>query len=385
MNQQPANQKRSIFNLATTFKCILSIISILLALFILSIICLGSSYGGLGSVLSSIAINVDEKLSVFSNHTVSNALDGLILIERVYMLNDSDVVAPEPNQDAFGSTDDPASLQWLINTVHPRLSGEGLFFKTDTPLLKDSAVQYYLDDTIVAITWKQVFHSAVYTFSEIKIDHPSQFRRFLADGKYGSDKQYLTSQMATSVNAVVASAGDFYKYRSKGLVVYNGKVERFNGTVLDSCFIDDKGDLLFSKAGVIKTQEELEQYVEENNVRFSLSFGPILIENGESKIPGQYPIGEISGNFSRSAICQLGELHYLLVTVNDESGYRRFPTLFTFANTLIDQGIKHAYTLDGGQTATIVMNDEVVNHVSYGAERYISDIIYFATALPETK
>ena len=48
-------------------------------------------------------------------------------------------------------------------------------------------------------------------------------------------------------------------------------------------------------------------------------------------------------------------------------------------------GVRHAYTLDGGQTATIVMNDEVINHVSYGAERYISDIIYFATAIPNKK
>ena len=190
--------------------------------------------------------------------------------------------------------------------------------------------------------------------------------------------------MATSVNAVVASAGDFYKYRNKGLVVYNDKVERFNGTMLDNCFIDDKGDLLFSKAGEIQSEEELTQYVEDNNVRFSLCFGPILIQEGKVKVPGQYLIGEINGNYSRSAICQLGDLHYLLVTVNDEGGYHSFPTLYTFAHTLANLGIEHAYTLDGGQTATIVMNDQVVNHVSYGAERYISDIIYFATAIPDT-
>lgn len=366
-------------------KIILAVISFLMVLFLLSIIFFGSSFGGLGGNLTTLAINTRDQLEIFANHTISNALDGLILIERVYTLNDSDIVAPEPDQSAFGSTQDPASLQWLINNIHPRLNGEELFFKTDAPLLKNSSVNYYLDDTIAAITWKQVFHSAVYTFSEIKIDHPSQFRRFLADGKYGSDKQYLTSQMATSVNAVVASAGDFYKYRSKGLVVYNGNVERFNGTSLDSCFIDDKGNLLFSKAGVLKSEEELKQYVADNNIRFSLSFGPILIEDGESKVPGYYPIGEIRETFSRAAICQLGELHYLVVTANDEAGYRRFPTLYQFANTLIDQGVKHAYTIDGGQTATIVMNDKVINHVSYGAERYISDIFYFATALPDNE
>jgi hypothetical protein len=43
-------------------------------------------------------------------------------------------------------------------------------------------------------------------------------------------------------------------------------------------------------------------------------------------------------------------------------------------------GCTMAYNLDGGQSATIVMNDEVKNYVY---ERRISDIIYFATALPE--
>ena len=380
------NGKRGLLSLfGGITKFTLAGISVLLVVFILSIICLGSSFGGFNGVLSSFSVNIQERLDIFANHTISYALDGLIPVEKIYVLNDSEIVAPEPDQAAFGSTSDPSTLQWLINKAYHRLNGEDLLFQTDTPLFKGSDVKYYLDDTIVVITWKQVFHNAVYTFSEVKINHPSQFRRFLADGKYGSDKQYLTSQMASSVNAVVASAGDFYKYRHKGLVVYNGNVERFNGTALDSCFIDDKGDLIFSKAGKIKSESELETYVKDNNIRFSLCFGPILIEEGKSKVPGYYQIGEISDNYSRSALCQLGELHYLLVTVNDEGGYNRFPSLYTFADTLIAQGITHAYTLDGGQTATIVMNDQVINHVSYGAERYISDIIYFATAMPENE
>ena len=385
MNQQTNKKNRLASISISTLKAIVAVISILLVLFILSVICLGSSFGGLGEGLTALGINTNERLGIFANHTISQALDGLIPVEKVYVLNDSDIVAPEPDQAAFGSTKDPTSLQWMINKVHHRLNGEDLFFKTDAPLLKDSSVHYYFDDTIAAFTWKQVFHSAVYTFSEVKINHPSQFRRFLSDGKYGSDKQYLTSQMASSVNAVVASAGDFYKYRSRGLVVYNGKVERFNGTTLDSCFINDKGDLLLSKAGELQTPEDLEKYIADNHVRFSLCFGPILIEDGKTVTPRSYPLGEIGGTYSRAAICQLGELHYLLVTANDEGRYANFPTLFRFADTLAAQGIQHAYALDGGQTATIVMNDQVINHVSYGAERYISDIVYFATAMPETE
>jgi exopolysaccharide biosynthesis protein len=42
-----------------------------------------------------------------------------------------------------------------------------------------------------------------------------------------------------------------------------------------------------------------------------------------------------------------------------------------------------AYCLDGGQTATIVLNDQLVNRPAFGTQRQISDIIYFATAVPD--
>ena len=46
-------------------------------------------------------------------------------------------------------------------------------------------------------------------------------------------------------------------------------------------------------------------------------------------------------------------------------------------------GAVQAYALDGGQTAVIVTNDELINRPSYGYQRLISDIIYFATAVPD--
>ena len=50
---------------------------------------------------------------------------------------------------------------------------------------------------------------------------------------------------------------------------------------------------------------------------------------------------------------------------------------------MYDKGCQKAYTLDGGQTSVMVMQGETVNKVDWGIEREMSDIIYFATALPE--
>jgi exopolysaccharide biosynthesis protein len=95
--------------------------------------------------------------------------------------------------------------------------------------------------------------------------------------------------------------------------------------------------------------------------------------------PGTYPVGEGDGKNPRAALGQLGELHYLLVTVSAEPPYEYGHTLDTLAKNMQALGCIQAYNLDGGQTATIVMNDKVVNYVY---ERQTSDIIYFATALP---
>lgn len=349
----------------------------------LTIIFTGSSFGGHSTTSVAGSFNLLERFDIFIVNLTSTALDGIFKVEKVYMLSDSDPVAPEPDAEKYIITGDPEELQPVINAVHRKLNGEDLLFHTETPILENSQIHCYQDDTIFAVTWKQVIDHVVYTFSEVKIQHPSQIRRFLSDGKYGSDKQYLTSQMASSVNAVVAASGDFYKYRPIGLLVYNGTVERFEGNYLDNCFIDDQGDLIFTKSADLLTKEDLQQFVEERNIRFSLSFGPILIEDGKSCVKAPYPIGEITGNYARAALCQMGPLHYVVVTANNEGNYSNFPTLFSFADALVDVGIKKAYALDGGQTATIVMHDQVINSVSYGAERYISDIIYFATAIPD--
>ena len=43
------------------------------------------------------------------------------------------------------------------------------------------------------------------------------------------------------------------------------------------------------------------------------------------------------------------------------------------------------YTLYGGNTGSIVMNGKLINRSPFGYKRSHGDLIYFATALPETK
>ncbi len=304
-------------------------------------------------------------------------------VRKLYWIEEDALVAPEPAQEKFGSSSDPAVLQQVLEDAKWLLDGQQIYFTTELQRYEDSTVHYYLDDSIFAITWQEVHDGSVYTFSEIRVSHPSQFRRHLADGEYGSDRQYETTEMAAAVNAVVASAGDFYRFRDFGAVVYKGEAKRVEGTYAETCYIDAKGDMHFTYAGEVMTTKEVQAFVDERDIQFSLAFGPVLVDNSELVEHTWYGVGEITEGYARSALCQLGELHYIVVTANTTGIYQEIPTVAQFAKNVAATGCIKAYCLDGGQTATIVMNDKLMNRPVYGQQRKISDIIYFATAVPE--
>ncbi len=324
-----------------------------------------------------------DRYDMFVTNEISNALAGVLNIEKVYWLSDDDQIAPEPDQNKFGETDDPSAMQDFLDAAKPLLKGQETIFTTDVKIRPNSKVLYYLDDTMMVITWKEVINNCVYTCSEVKIAHPSQFRRFLAGGSFGAPIQLTTTEMAASVNAVVASSGDFYIFRRLGVIVYDGTVQRCDSEKVDTCYINDRGDLLFSHRGELPDMESAQAFVDENNIRFSVAFGPILVENGEPAGITDYIVGEIHQKYARAALCQKDELHYLLVTANTEPYYLNPPTIREFQSALMKFRCQMAYTLDGGQTAVIAMNDQLINNVVYGYQRDISDIIYFATAVPD--
>lgn len=319
-----------------------------------------------------------DKFDMYITNAASDALEGILALDKVYWLQDEDLVAPKPDPEKFGEAADPSELEPVLRDAEKLLVGRELIFRTDAEIRGDSKITYYLDETILSITWQHMEDRAVYTCSEVIISHPSQFRRFLSDGKFGSGKLYKATEMAAGVNAVTASNGDYYAYRGYGNLVYNADVKMAGNRYLDTCYVDRNGDLILLDFNTIYQKQEIEKFVEENGIRFSLAFGPILVEDGKVAAKFYYPVGESDDLYSRAALCQIGPLHYMLVTVN-----RKGRNVLRFAEHLQEMGVTTAYALDGGQTATIVSGNQLMNPVDYGGERETSDIIYFATAVPD--
>lgn len=339
--------------------------------------------GSVSNVENSTVLKLSDKLDVYMNNVASDALGELAYIKKIYTLQESDTVAPVPKPENFGRTTDVAVIQDVIKKAAPLLEGQTVAFDPNADFVPDTEFMYYLDDTIMVIAWKEYINQRCCTIAEVKIAHGSQIRRKLAEDSYSSSVQYYASDMATQSNAVIAINGDFYAFRDLGITVYQRKLYRNNPAQVDSCFFTADGDMIFSRAGELMGEGETQQFIDENNVVFAIAFGPVLVDNGELQYCESYPIGEINTEYSRSCIGMTDELHYLLMTINHTPDARPRATINELARYIYSKGVQKAYTLDGGQTAEIVMFGAPINHVDFGFERTVSDIIYFATAIPD--
>ena len=302
-------------------------------------------------------------------------------VPRVFWIPEDAEIAPKPNQSCYGESKDPKELQWVLDSAKELLNGQETVFSTDIEIFPGSTITYYLDESILVITWQQLIDNYCYTYSEVKISHPSQFGRYLGNNEFDSLYLHPASRLGAQANAVMAASADFYMARTAGIVVYQGEVKRTDySEYVDTCFIDKNADLILVPAGTFNSKEEAQKFVDDNDILFSLAFGPILVDNGVRCEPDIYYLGETNDKYPRVALCQKDKLHYVVVTANGQLSYQRSINIHTFAKVIAEMNCQKAYTLDGGRTGTIAMNGKALNPVEY--ERWISDIIFFATAIP---
>lgn len=326
-------------------------------------------------------LNLTSRLDVYANNAVSDVLSDYTDIKKMYAIAETDTIAPKPDPDGFGRTTEPAVIQSVIAASAELLGGQKTVWQSDRPFSSGAEMYYYSDPTILAIVWKEELDGCCATLAEIKIADGSQFRRKLAGDTYGSPVYLNASTMAGAANAVVASNADCYAFRQSGLTVYQRQLFRNSADKLDTCFITAGGDMLFLRAGEPGGDDAVKDYIAENDVLFSLAFGPVLVDGGVLQQCVSYPIGEVRTEAARAGIGMTDGLHYLLMTVNGTDS-RPGISVNEFAELMYDRGCVKAYNLSGGQTAEITIQGEPANDVDCGAERAVSDMIYFATALP---
>lgn len=246
----------------------------------------------------------------------------------------------------------------------------------------------YEDETISVKCWREriVLSEKTVTanFADVKIAHPTQLRTAFAGGKYGISRRTYASKMAKANNAVIAINADFYNCRTNGLIIRQGTLYRKDCAGLDTLFIDSDGNFNV----MIDRYAVNSGYISNHKIYQSLAFGPVIVRDGEAIIKtGKFnsiACGPRANN-PRTAIGQLGKLHYLICTIDGRSDISNGTTTNELAVIMADKNCIIAYNLDGGQSTTMVFNNRLYNAVSNGGERSLSDILYFASAIPESE
>lgn len=359
------------------------------------------SSSGNSGLIGNILATITKKTSNMKGDVMNGYLSDADIIKKIYTIPEDATVAPAPNTACYGkiSYDEADKVYDIIEQARRyRLldEDERVVFTTDADLYARGEIEYYLDETILVLCWKERINNRVVNISEIRIADGSQLRRKLTGDTYGSGVQSYCSSLSNQANAVVGFNADFYAFRNLGITCYNRTVYRFGESpyggrkaynCVDTLFIDSNGDFHYFERGMEATKEEVQKFVDDNDILFSMAFGPILIKDGEyyNTTSYAYPIGEYYDQYSRAGIGLVSEHHYLYMNVQNNGSHDEIPraTLQDFAEIMYSKNLEQAYNLDGGQTGEVYFNGHVFNYVDWGNERAVSDIFYFATAIPE--
>lgn len=262
----------------------------------------------------------------------------------------------------------------------------------------------YEDSSITVRIYTDRFADTTYNCAHVKISHPSQLRTAPAgiiDSDRADFRSAATSRgrlVANKVNAVVAINGDYHTKPDKCQVVLRmGKQFRnaADGT-MDLLLIDKNGNL---SAMENCQKADYAAFAKENmdNLYQVFCFGPVLCRDGASVIGEDYLNKSLGSQNStqRTAIAQIGELEYLLITCEGpQSEGSKGMTLMEFAALCEELGKKFnpesgcslAFNLDGGNSSTLVFkginSSGKFAYIKYNCpeiERFLSDILYFAT------
>lgn len=221
--------------------------------------------------------------------------------------------------------------------------------------------------------------TVTYYVADVTLTDATVLRSAFANNQFGENITENTSAIAQDNNALFAINGDYYGFRSTGIVIRNGVIYRDSGA---------RQGLAFYRDGHVEVYDETAttaQALVDAGVWNTLSFGPALLENGEiqsgiESVEVDTNVGNhsIQGDQPRTAIGVIDDNHLVFVVVDGRSsGYSKGVDMTELATIMQGLGCQTAYNIDGGGSSTMYFNGALVNNpLGKGEERGTSDILY---------
>lgn len=247
-----------------------------------------------------------------------------------------------------------------------------------------TATSYVSDSKSIRIS-KMVTGSGsnkvTYFVADVELTDATLLQSAFAKDKFGTNIIQVSSVIAENNGAIFAINGDYYGFRSDGIVIRNGVLYRN---------VPARIGLAFYKDGTMKVYDEKQvstQKLLADGVWNTLSFGPALLENGDIitgidsvEVDTNFGNHSIQGNQPRTGIGIIDENHFVFVVVDGRSpGYSKGVTMTQFARIFKDLGCSTAYNIDGGGSSEMYFMGDVVNNpLGKGQERETSDILFIS-------
>ncbi len=226
----------------------------------------------------------------------------------------------------------------------------------------------------ITVTQYRAYDSNIYV-ADVEVTDGTSILSAFANNTYGRNITDTTSDMAEENNAVLAINGDYYGARQSGYVIRNGVVYRNQGSNGEDMVISKDGTLSFISESDTTTDSLIQKQAWQ-----VLSFGPVLVENGEVAVTENDEVGMAMASNPRTAIGTVAKNHYLFVVSDGRTSESAGLSLYELASFMKELGVTDAYNLDGGGSSTMVFQGNIINNPTTNGhsfeERAVSDILY---------
>ena len=212
--------------------------------------------------------------------------------------------------------------------------------------------------------------------ADVKVSSSEYLKTAFAQSSYGRNVTEKTSDIAESVNAILAINGDYYGAQESGYVIRNGVIYRETAkSGNEDLVIYGDGSFEIIDEDDITAEELLEKGAQ--NV---LAFGPALVEDGSVSVTEAEEVGKAMASNPRTAIGIIDENHYVFVVADGRTSDNEGLSLYELAEFMESLGVQTAYNLDGGGSSTMYFNGQIINKPTTNGssikERSVSDIVY---------
>ena len=290
-----------------------------------------------------------------------------------------------PTPSSVINTPAPAETPAPEDTAEPENTPE------PTPEVIDNRTEWqkkfeeHFTDEVIVTENSYTSPNVSITMSTITIDDPSptvcyvadiyiaqieNFQTYWANGQLSYYGEESSLSMAANSGAILSINGDYADNQRSGFLVRNGELYYSDQTTYDICVL--------YYDGTMETFSPSEYTVDDILAKTPYQvwkFGPQLLDEYGQPRQSYNTSDAISWENPRSGIGYFEPGHYCLVLTDGTRGSNTGSagvSMAEFAELLVSLGCTSAYNLDGGETATMMFGDRLLNDSS----RRVTDGIY---------